>query len=170
MNNIPIGPYGTTEFIDNEMGLLTPFSHVPYAMLTYTDKMSFTERWLNSMLSWFDWIVRHIAHFPLQSRLAQKYFADFEPLPSIEELRKNISVVFANAHRSIIPPRPSMPSLVYIGGAHMKPPKPLPNDLQKFMDESKHGVIYFSLGTLLKSSKMPEEKLNIFLGDKNPSQ
>lgn len=51
-----------------------------------------------------------------------------------------------------------------IGGAHIKPVKPLPNNLQKFLDEAKHGVIYFSLGTVLKSSQMPKEKIQAFLG------
>lgn len=57
-----------------------------------------------------------------------------------------------------------MPGLVYIGGAHVKPPKPLPIDLQKFSDESEHGVLYFSLGSVVQGSKMPEEKLIVFLG------
>lgn len=58
-----------------------------------------------------------------------------------------------------------MPGLVYIGGAHIKPPRPLPTDLQKFLDESPQGVIYFSLGTVIKGSKMPKEKLDVFLGE-----
>lgn len=87
-----------------------------------------------------------------------------EPLPSIDELHRNISIIFVNAHRSISYPRPSMPGLVYIGGAHIREPNPLPNELQTFLDDAKHGVIYFSLGTILNPSKMPKEKLNVFLG------
>lgn len=57
-----------------------------------------------------------------------------------------------------------MPGIVYIGGAHIKPPKPLPADLQKFLDESKHGVIYFSFGSVVTAAKLPKDKLEIFLG------
>lgn len=64
---------------------------------------------------------------------------------------------------SVLPPRPIMPGTVYIGGAHIKPPKPLPNDLQKYLDESKHGVIYFSFGTYVQVADMPKEKMKIFL-------
>lgn len=54
--------------------------------------------------------------------------------------------------------------LIYIGGAHIKSPKPLPNDLQEFLDGAKYGVIFFSLGSVVNASKMPKAKLNIFLG------
>jgi glucuronosyltransferase len=36
-------------------------------------------------------------------------------------------------------------------------------DLQKFLDEAKDGVIYFSLGTNVLSDHMPEEKRRAFL-------
>lgn len=85
------------------------------------------------------------------------------PLPSVEELYQNISMIFVNTHRSTSRPRPLMPGIKNVAGAHIKPPKPLPNDLKEFMDNSKHGVIYFSLGCLMQSSEMPREKLQIFL-------
>jgi glucuronosyltransferase len=36
-------------------------------------------------------------------------------------------------------------------------------DLQKFLDEAKEGVIYFSLGTNVFSDRMPEEKRRVFI-------
>lgn len=56
-----------------------------------------------------------------------------------------------------------MPGIVHIGGAHIKPPKPLPSNLQEFIDQSEHGVILFSLGAYLQSSEMPKEKIQIIL-------
>lgn len=52
---------------------------------------------------------------------------------------------------------------ISIGGAHIKTGKPLPQDLQRFLDESKSGVIYFSLGTVVQSSKLPEGTIDAFL-------
>lgn len=128
--------------------------------------MDFMERWHNTMITAFSWILRSFVHIPWQNYHANKYFSHLEqPLPSIDQLRKNVSIIFANVHRSITYPRPHMPRLVYIGGAHIKPPRPLPTDLQKFLDESPQGVIYFSLGTVIKGSKMPKEKLDVFLGE-----
>lgn len=39
-----------------------------------------------------------------------------------------------------------------------KKTNPLPVDIQKFIDESEHGVVYFSLGGNLNPSLMPKEK------------
>jgi len=36
-------------------------------------------------------------------------------------------------------------------------------DLQKFLDEAKDSVIYFSLGTSVLSDRMPEEKWRVFI-------
>ena len=48
--------------------------------------------------------------------------------------------------------------MVDIGGFHLKPPKTLPQELQKYLDEAKHGVIYFSMGSGLQSTNLPVEK------------
>ncbi|KAJ8406557.1 hypothetical protein AAFF_G00301310 [Aldrovandia affinis] len=46
-------------------------------------------------------------------------------------------------------PRPTMPNVVYMGGFQCKPAKPLPEDLEEFVQSSgEHGFIIMSLGTL----------------------
>lgn len=105
-----------SETYDYEMGLVTPLSHVSQTMLGYTDNMNFGQRWHNTMYTMFGWFVHRLVRNPLQTNLVKKHFAHLEPLPSIDELRKNISIIFVNAHRSMTYPRPSMPGLIYIGG------------------------------------------------------
>uniref|UniRef100_V5GK87 UDP-glucuronosyltransferase n=2 Tax=Anoplophora glabripennis TaxID=217634 RepID=V5GK87_ANOGL len=53
--------------------------------------------------------------------------------------------------------------MVQIGGFHIRPPKTLPGDLQKFLDDAKEGVIYFSLGSNLRSKNLPPQKRDAFL-------
>jgi glucuronosyltransferase len=48
-----------------------------------------------------------------------------------------------------------MPGIINIAGVHIKPSKPLPTDIQKFMDDAKEGVIYFSFGSVLDPSRFP---------------
>lgn len=146
------------------MGLLTPYSHVPSVFLPYSDKMTFFERWYNTMFAFYDWSIRKTLHMPLQARVAQKYFGHLGELPSINSLLKSRSVIFINLHRAFVPPRPSM-GLVYIGGAHIKESKALPDDLQLFLDESEHGVIYFSFGTVVDGLFLNSGKLQTFLGN-----
>lgn len=147
------------------MGLITPSSHVSHSLLTYTDNMNFIERWYNSIVGLYDWVIRKWIHLPIQNSIARQYFAHLEPLPSIEDLIANISLTLVNAHRSLFHPRPAMQTVINIGGAHLKKSKPLPVELQKFIDDSEHGVIYFSLGTVMVTSSMPKDKLKAFLGE-----
>lgn len=90
------------------MGLLTPLSHVNHVMLSYNDQMSFAQRWYNLMLTIYDGILRRFLHIPFQTKILQENFGHLDQLPSINELRKNISIIFVNAHRSITHPRPSV--------------------------------------------------------------
>lgn len=72
--------------------------------------------------------------------------------------------MLVNFNHAIGKPRPQMPNQINIGGAHIKAaPKSLPPDIQKFVDEAEHGVIYMSLGAYVKSALMPSEKLNEIL-------
>lgn len=146
-------------------------------LLPYGDNMSYTERVFNVIVSAYDWYYRNWIMLPQQNAIAQRYFghlaskfycfliiffsksmtnyANFlepgKPLPLIEDLYQNISLILVNAHRSTSKPRPLMPNIIYYGGAHIKPPKPLPSDLQQYLDTAEHGVIVFSLGSYLQA-------------------
>lgn len=78
-------------------------------MLPYTDNMSFFERWHNAIISFYDEIIRRFVYLPAEQKLTKKYFSHLEPLPSLNELLKSISVMFVNTHRALSPPRPAMP-------------------------------------------------------------
>ncbi|RXG61911.1 UDP-glucuronosyltransferase 2B20 [Armadillidium vulgare] len=92
--------------------------------------------------------------FPLLEKTLSERFPDLPPLGEIE---KGISLVLQNTHYSMDIPVPLLPSQVEVGGLHCRPAKPLPKDLQEFIDESgSDGVIYFSLGTVCQGSTIPE--------------
>ncbi|XP_031625276.1 UDP-glucuronosyltransferase 1-7-like [Contarinia nasturtii] len=165
---ITICTNGHPDYFDRAMGLLTPWSHVPHNILDNEDDMTYSQRAYNLLLSLYDAYLRHWVMLPKQNEIAKRYFSHLieekgRPLPTVEELYKNISMIFVNTHRSSFKPRPQMPGIVNIGGAHIKPPKPLPKDLQEFMDNSKHGVIVFTLGSAVRSDAMPKEKMEAFL-------
>ena len=171
MYNAPIltvGTYGYSDFMDRAMGFLTPWPFVPHYILTYNDDMNFMERFYSVSLSVVDMIFRNYYYMPVQEALAKKHFGKLthikKPLPSVAALEKSISVMLINDHRSISPPRPLMPGLIDIGGMHIKPVKPLPADIKKFIDEAKHGAIYFCLGSLLQAKNMPQDKVKTFIG------
>eukprot|EP00058_Branchiostoma_floridae_P006284 XP_002591772.1 hypothetical protein BRAFLDRAFT_123522 [Branchiostoma floridae] len=63
-------------------------------------------------------------------------------------------------HPGLDPVRPHMPNMVNIGGFMATPAKPLPQDLEDFMQGSDHGVIIFGLGTFVKG--VPAELAEVF--------
>ncbi|XP_065224781.1 UDP-glucosyltransferase 2-like isoform X2 [Planococcus citri] len=71
------------------------------------------------------------------------------------------SLIFYNSHSSILA-RPMVSNAIEIGGIHMKRAKSLPKDIEKFIDEAVHGVILFSLGSVLKAATLPAETINAF--------
>lgn len=159
---VTISTYGYSDFMDRAMGILTPWSYVPHMILDYEDDMNFLQRSYNALVSVVDYVVREMYYLPEQDKLAKEFFSELEqqrgPLPSVRDLEKSISVILVNAHPTLAKPRPSTAGLVNIAGAHIRPPKPLPEDLQRFMDDAEHGVIYFSLGAYLQSSAIPPSK------------
>ena len=56
------------------------------------------------------------------------------------------------------------PNVIEVGGLNIKEAKPLPQDLQQFMDSASNGVILISFGSALTPSQMKQEKLNMIIG------
>ncbi|KAM5158675.1 UDP-glucuronosyltransferase 2B17-like isoform 2-T2 [Callospermophilus lateralis] len=57
-------------------------------------------------------------------------------------------------------PRPLLPNFDFVGGLHCKPAKPLPKEMEEFVQSSgENGIVVFSLGSMV--SNMPDEKANI---------
>lgn len=157
------GTHGYFDFFDRQFGLMTPWSHVPHTKVDYSDEMSFSERLHNSMIALTDWAIRRFIHFPNQMEIAEKHFGHLGDLPSIENLVKNVSVTLINVHQFFLSSRPSMPGLVYIGGAGIEQPKPLPADVQTFLDGAKDGAIFFSFGSFINCNEVPSDTLKVFL-------
>ncbi|XP_046999933.1 UDP-glucosyltransferase 2-like isoform X2 [Schistocerca americana] len=81
-----------------------------------------------------------------------------EDTPPLEHVFRNTSLVLVNSHWSMDQPLPTVPAFVEVGGLHLEEPKPLPDDIQKFLDDSPHGVIYFSLGSMVRVETFDPEK------------
>lgn len=148
--------------LDNLMGLSSPWSFNPHFILPYDDNMSFKEKTHNAILSIYDTFMRNLYYLPKMQKLTETHFKGHtKKIPLVTSLEKKVSLILVNSHRAIDSPRPTISGLVNIGGAHIQQPKPLPKDIEEFIDSAEHGVIYFSLGAFLKSSDLPKEKLDI---------
>ncbi|KPJ13396.1 Ecdysteroid UDP-glucosyltransferase [Papilio machaon] len=83
--------------------------------------------------------------------------------PSVDKLYDNVAMLFLNIHPIWDSNRPVPPGVIYLGGLHQNPQKELPKDLKSYLDSSNNGVIYFSLGTNVKPSNLPPEKLEAII-------
>ncbi|CAH2054212.1 unnamed protein product, partial [Iphiclides podalirius] len=77
--------------------------------------------------------------------------------PPYDEVKHNASLMLGNSHVSIGQAIRLPQSYIPIAGYHIEDVKQLPEDLKQIMDSAKDGVIYFSLGSNLKSKDLPDE-------------
>ncbi|XP_055606533.1 UDP-glycosyltransferase UGT5-like [Uranotaenia lowii] len=161
---VTIGTFGFAQYMGPMMGMMNMWSHVPHEFLPYTDRMTLMQRIYNSAISSYELLLRSWYYMPRQERMARTYFQHLPgPLPSVSNLEQQVSVILLNSYAPLTTTRAKVPGLVSVGGLHIKEAKVLPKDIQSFLDEAKHGAIYFSLGTNLKSSDMPRDKLQAIL-------
>ncbi|XP_063044180.1 UDP-glucuronosyltransferase 2C1-like [Engraulis encrasicolus] len=134
----------------------SPLSYVPMPTGKLTDRMTFLERVRNVLTYGFRMFLYRRTVGPSYSALVSKYFGPgidyFELFQAADIWLMRVDFVFEF-------PRPTMPNVVYMGGFQCKPAKPLPQDLEDFVQSSgQHGVIIMSLGTLV--SQLPSDIAN----------
>jgi len=80
-------------------------------------------------------------------------------VPSLDVLRHNSSLFLLNSIRTLeTVAQPYVPSVVHAGGIHLHDAKPLPQDLEEWVQGAgEDGFIFFSMGSAITPSDMPEE-------------
>ncbi|KAJ8891553.1 hypothetical protein PR048_004081 [Dryococelus australis] len=151
-------PFG---FCYDSVGNPTNPSYIPEMVTPYSDRMTFFERldnfiyFLRSRQFYFNYM------FPKHDVIAKRSFGP--SIPNLMEMHYNASMLFVTYEPSFHSPRPDVPAIVHLTGLHLKPPKPLPQDLQQYLDSAPKGVIYFSLGSNVRSDKLDANTLQMFL-------
>ncbi|KAB5577424.1 hypothetical protein PHYPO_G00209780 [Pangasianodon hypophthalmus] len=135
----------------------SPPSYVPRYLTDNPDMMTFPQRVKNVLKAGFDAI------------LCRVLFSSFDELTG-RYLKKDVSFKDVLGHAAIWLhrydftfeyPRPVMPNMVRIGGINCAKKKPLPAELEEFVDGSgDHGFIVFTLGSFV--SELPEFKAREF--------
>ncbi|XP_026150041.1 UDP-glucuronosyltransferase 2C1-like [Mastacembelus armatus] len=134
----------------------SPISYIPITGSGNTDKMTFFQRVNNMLLYLAPQIQNYLAVKLVYQKICDKYLGlgkDFNQLMLDADIwLMRVDFVFEY-------PRPTMPNVVYIGGFQCKPPKPLPQHLEEFVESSgEHGVIIMSLSTFV--SELPADMTN----------
>ncbi|KAF5307252.1 hypothetical protein FQR65_LT06968 [Abscondita terminalis] len=139
-----------TAVLHHEIGNPTHYALYPDYTLPFAEPLTFYQQ-LESLH--YNLYVRYTNYYyllPSQQRLVEKHFG--KHYPPIQEIYKNYSIFFLNTNSVLHPIRPLLPNVVQIWGKnHITKSSPLPTDLEKVLNESSNGVIYFSLGSNVKS-------------------
>ncbi|KAK4877712.1 hypothetical protein RN001_010218 [Aquatica leii] len=147
-------------WVNHQMGNPGSPAYIPETFVDFSSDMNFLERCYNTFVYLTSLFVSYMHTLPKHNELLQKYFPN---APSIYDVYYNSSLVLINSHVSLTTALPLLPNIIEVAGYHVKTPKKLPDQLQLFLDEAKEGVIYFSLGSNLKSKDLPIAKRNAFL-------
>ncbi|XP_062330557.1 UDP-glucuronosyltransferase 2B20-like [Osmerus eperlanus] len=126
----------------------SPVSYVPTTGCAVPDKMTFSQRVKNMFHYFLNMYIDSFVVSPHYERLVEKYF---EPGTNFYHLLQGTDIWLMRLDFVFEFPRPTMPNIVYIGGFQCKDSKPLPKELEEFVQSSgEHGVVLMSLGTLVK--------------------
>ncbi|XP_027000496.2 UDP-glucuronosyltransferase 2C1-like isoform X2 [Tachysurus fulvidraco] len=129
--------------------LPTPASYVPAAGLSYTDQMDFTQRMKNVLFNFFqDFLFTFLTALkwdPLYTELMGK------PTTLCDTMSK-ADIWLIRTYWDFEYPRPFLPNFKFVGGLHCKPAKPLPKEMEDFVQSSgDDGIVVFSLGSMIKN-------------------
>lgn len=135
-------------------------SYIPVLFVPYSNRMSFVQRLTNTYTQLIALFGYRYLIMPKTQELVQKYFGEAAPSP--DDLVKNASLLFVNTYFSLHGSQPFAKKIIETGGIHVKAPKKLPQDLEEFINNSQHGVVYFSLGSMLRGSSLKNETWKAF--------
>uniref|UniRef100_A0A3P9C882 glucuronosyltransferase n=1 Tax=Maylandia zebra TaxID=106582 RepID=A0A3P9C882_9CICH len=134
-----------------------PPSFVPGAMSKLTDKMDFSERvWNFLFYTLQDIMIDHTFW-----NVLDRYYSDVKGTPtSACELMSKADIWLIRTYWDFEFPRPFPPNFKYVGGIHCRPAKPLPEDLEEFVQSSgDDGIVIFTLGSMINN--VTKEKANM---------
>ncbi|EAT45642.1 AAEL003098-PA [Aedes aegypti] len=152
---------GSNLWTNGLVGAPSPYSHMAHLMLGFTDHMNFYERMINTVVGVGEQVYYELVYLPRQKRFYDEAFSHASM--SFDQQLKNTSLVLLNQHFALSSPRSYPPNMVEVGGTHIRDVRPLPEDLQQYLDEAPDGVIYFCMGSHIQSKHFPSDKRDAFL-------
>nr|XP_044986124.1 UDP-glucuronosyltransferase 2B15-like [Jaculus jaculus] len=135
-------------------GLLVPPSYVPMILSGLSGQMSFWERVENMICRfYFDFWFQ-----TFEEKKWDQFYSEVLGRPTtLAELLNKAEMWLIRSYWDLEFPRPTLPNIEFVGGLHCKPAKPLPKEMEDFVQSSgEDGVVVFSLGSMV--SNMTEEK------------
>ncbi|XP_055461467.1 UDP-glucuronosyltransferase 2B17-like isoform X1 [Psammomys obesus] len=137
-------------------GFVLPPSYVPMILSGLGGQMTFLERVKNMIcMLYFDFWFQTFD----EKKWDQFYSETLGRPTTLSETVSKAEMWLIRSYWDLEFPHPTLPNADYVGGLHCKPAKPLPEEMEDFVQSSgEHGVVLFSLGSMV--SNMTEEMAN----------
>ncbi|XP_033229593.1 UDP-glucuronosyltransferase 2B15-like [Belonocnema kinseyi] len=158
---IALSSHEIMPWINDRLGNPDNPSFIPEFFKLHAGPMNFMQRVLNTLSLLADKLAYEIGYTGPHQKLVDDAFGP--GVPPLNEIAKNTSALLVNTHYSIHGSRPYVPNVIEVGGMHIGKPKPLPDDIKKFLDDSPEGVLLFSWGSMVNASSMLQVKLDAML-------
>ncbi|XP_026814746.1 UDP-glucuronosyltransferase 2C1-like isoform X2 [Rhopalosiphum maidis] len=130
-------------------------SYVPNLLYNGASMDGFAQRLANVALFAYVKIVPWLTNVRMMYREPKSY--------DVPEVRHKPLLVFINTHFITESPRPFPVNMIQIGGIHLRPPGVLPDDILEFIENSSHGVIFFTFGSVSSMSTLPKHIKQTFI-------
>ncbi|XP_038212968.1 UDP-glycosyltransferase UGT5-like [Zerene cesonia] len=134
-------------------------SYVLYDIFKAGTKPSFLERVVRTMSFPYINFIQYLC-MKADDTVISKFFDD---VPPVADLAREIKFLLLYQNYVITGSQILPSNVIEVGGYHVAKPKQLPDDLKKFIDESKNGVIYISFGSVIDPSSLKHERFEAIL-------
>ncbi|CAI5642026.1 unnamed protein product [Oreochromis niloticus] len=137
-------------------GCPSPPSYVPRFFTGYTDKMSFKERLINTLMALVEPLFCRLLYWRFD-QITRDFLGENV---GVAEVLSDSDIWLLRNDFTLDFPRPLMPNIVLVGGINCNVKHPLPPDLDSWVS-GEHGFVVFTLGSMV--SDLPEEITSVFL-------
>lgn len=137
-------------------GCPSPTSYVPRFFSGFTDRMTFKERVVNTLIALIEPLLCKLLYWRFD-HMAYEFLGEEV---SIKEVLTDSDIWLMRIDFTLEFPRPLMPNMVLVGGINCKVINPLPEELESWVS-GEHGFVVFTLGTMV--SDLPEETTSAFI-------
>uniref|UniRef100_A0AC11AWS8 Uncharacterized protein n=1 Tax=Ovis aries TaxID=9940 RepID=A0AC11AWS8_SHEEP len=134
-----------------------PPSYVPVMFSELSDRMTFMERVKNMLYTlYFD-----LFFTAYDNKKWNPFYSEVLGRPTtLSETMGKAEMWLIRSYWDISFPRPRLPNVEFVGGLHCKPAKPLPKEMEEFVQSSgENGIVVFSLGSMV--SNMSEDRAEV---------
>lgn len=157
---IGVSPFFELARLSRTSGSLVYPSFVPGHDLLFTQNMGFLQRLESAVTHAIAIMAFKFYIVPMSDKVVRKLHPN---APYLEDIERKTSLYLINNNVIIDYKEPVYANVRLVGGVQIKKPKALPAELKTIADNAKNGLVFFSLGTNVRSDKLGVEKISMFL-------